>query len=300
MKGIITEIERFALKDGPGIRTVVFLKGCNMACKWCHNPETLSVKPQLMVYPEHCIGCGACVSACRFGAREIKEGKLTHNQSLCVNCGECVRNCYTGALVMSGKEMSIDEVLEEIMQDSAYYRNSGGGVTISGGEVSVQPEFAGLLLRELKKRKISTALETNLYSPWHVYESLLPWVDLLMFDIKAVTDELHRKWTGVGNQIILENAEKVAKSGIPCLIRTPVIPGVNDTEEEIGKIADYVKQFGGALYYELLLFNPLGESKYIALQTANEFAGTRPTAAEEINCLVAVAEKGSGMPVRVG
>ena len=261
MKGIITEIERFALKDGPGIRTTVFFKGCNMACKWCHNPETLSVRPQLMIYPDKCI---------------------------------------SGALVMSGKEMTVEEVMEEILQDRAYYRNSGGGVTLSGGEVSTQPEFALELLQALKKEGISTAIETNLHAPWSVYERMLPFLDLVMFDIKIFDEEAHRRWTGVSNRQILENAKKVAASGKPYLVRTPVIPGVNDTEEEIGSIANYVGTLGGAQYYELLLFNPLGESKYDALQMDNTFAGTRPTGEEGAARLKWVAAQTPGLSVRVG
>ena len=198
MKGIITEIERFALKDGPGIRTTVFFKGCNMACKWCHNPETLSVRPQLMIYPDKCIGCGACVEACRAGARTLgKNGALQYDRTACKHCGACAANCFSGALVMSGKEMTVEEVMEEILQDRAYYRNSGGGVTLSGGEVSTQPEFALELLQALKKEGISTAIETNLHAPWSVYERMLPFLDLVMFDIKIFDEEAHRRWTGV-------------------------------------------------------------------------------------------------------
>lgn len=300
LKGVLTEIERFSLKDGPGIRTTVFFKGCNMACKWCHNPETLSVKPQLMVYPKNCIGCGACIQACGTGARTLQDGKLCYDRSLCVNCGACARNCFTGALVMSGQEMTVEEVMEEVLQDRAYYRNSGGGVTLSGGELTTQPEFALELLTALKKEGISTALETNLYAPWSVYEKLLPVVDLMMFDIKLFDSAAHKKWTGVPNERILENAKKVAASGKPYLVRTPVIPGANDTEEEIGNIAEFVGKLGGAQYYELLLFNPLGESKYEALQAKNEFAGTRPTESEGASRLEQIARERSGIQVRVG
>ena len=201
---------------------------------------------------------------------------------------------------MSGKEMTVEEVMEEILQDRAYYRNSGGGVTLSGGEVSTQPEFALELLQALKKEGISTAIETNLHAPWSVYERMLPFLDLVMFDIKIFDEEAHRRWTGVSNRQILENAKKVAAYGKPYLVRTPVIPGVNDTEEEIGSIANYVGTLGGAQYYELLLFNPLGESKYDALQMDNTFAGTRPTGEEGAARLKWVAAQTPGLSVRVG
>lgn len=201
---------------------------------------------------------------------------------------------------MSGKEMTVEEVMSEVLQDRAYYRNSGGGVTLSGGEVSTQPEFAVELLKALKNENISTAIETNLYAPWKVYESLMPFVDLVMFDIKIFDNSTHKKLTGVSNQRILENAKRIADSGKPYLVRTPVIPGVNDNEEEIGNIAEYVGGLGGAQYYELLLFNPLGESKYDALQVKNDFAGTRPTKTEGAERLEQVAKRKSGLPVRIG
>ncbi|NBJ90114.1 glycyl-radical enzyme activating protein [Acutalibacter sp. 1XD8-36] len=300
MKGIITEIERFSLRDGPGIRTTVFLKGCNMACKWCHNPETLQIKPQLMVYPEKCLGCGACVRVCPSGARTIKDGALHYSRAICTGCGACANDCFTGALILSGREMTVEEVMEEILQDRAYYKNSGGGVTLSGGELTTQPEFARALLETVKAEGISTALETNMHAPWHVYESLLPLVDLVMFDIKIFDCEAHRKWTGVSNERVLENARKLAKTGKDFLVRTPVIPGVNDSQEEIGNIAEFAGSLGGAQYYELLLFNPLGESKYQALQTDNHFEGASPSPVKTADRLKQIAEERSGMPVRVG
>lgn len=299
MRGIITDIQRFSLKDGPGIRTTIFLKGCNMACKWCHNPETLSKKPQLLVYPAHCVGCGACVEVCAFGARRIVDRKLTYDRGKCTACGKCAENCFAGALVMSGREMSTEEVLEEAMQDSAYYKNSGGGITLSGGEITTQPEFAKDLLQAFKKEGVHTALETNMYAPWEVYEDLMPDVDLIMFDIKMFDNTLHKKWTGVENKRILENAKRVAESGKPYLVRTPVIPGVNDNEKEIGAIAEFIGSMGGAMYYELLRFNPLGESKYDALSASNVLAGTKPTDEAFTEKLRKAAEK-AGIPVVVG
>ena len=194
-----------------------------------------------MIYPDKCIGCGAVWSL--QGGSQNPRQKTVPCSTIAPpgkHCGACAANCFSGALVMSGKEMTVEEVMEEILQDRAYYRNSGGGVTLSGGEVSTQPEFALELLQALKKEGISTAIETNLHAPWSVYERMLPFLDLVMFDIKIFDEEAHRRWTGVSNRQILENAKKVAASGKPYLVRTPVIPGVNDTEEEIGSIANYV------------------------------------------------------------
>ncbi len=253
-----------------------------------------------MVYPEKCLGCGACVRACKSGARSIKDGRLRYDRALCTGCGACAGSCFTGALVLSGREMTVEQVMGEILQDRAYYENSGGGVTLSGGELTTQPEFAKALLEAIKAQGISTALETNMHAPWHIYESLLPLVDLVMFDIKIFDAAAHKKWTGVGNDRILKNAKRLAESGKDFLVRTPVIPGVNDAEEEIGNIAEFVGGLGGAQYYELLLFNPLGESKYQALEADNRFKGARPSPQDTAERLRRTAERRSGLPVRVG
>lgn len=271
MKGIVTDIQRFSLKDGPGIRTTVFLQGCNMACAWCHNPETISLTPQLLYYEDNCIHCGKC-----------REG------------------CFAGARVWSGKEMTAEEVLDEVFQDEAYYKNSGGGITISGGEVMLQPDFAYELLRSCKERGIHTAIETNLNVSWSRIEKLLPVLDLIMCDIKHMDDEKHRTWTGAGNALILANIKELAKNGVPVIIRTPVIPGVNQTKEEIAAIAGYIKESQvNLLYYELLNFNPLGDTKYKGLNKENCFYGQKP-ADEKLMQSLADAATAQGIPVRVG
>ena len=241
IKGTVTEIQRFSLKDGPGIRTTVFLKGCNMACRWCHNPETLSRAPQLMRYPGHCIACGMCIKVCENDAMTIMDGELLFSREKCTDCGKCSNECFSGTLKLAGMEITVDDVMKEVLQDIDYYKNSGGGLTISGGEVICQPEFTKALLEAAKNEGISTAIETNMHAEWSVYENLLPLLDLVMLDIKLSCDEAHLQWTGVGNKLLLENTRKLAETGTPLVIRTPVIPGVNDTEEEIGRIAEIVK-----------------------------------------------------------
>lgn len=300
MDGIITEIMRFSLKDGPGIRTTVFLKGCNMACKWCHNPETLSMRPQLMRYPQKCIGCGECVRACPNGALAAGDGSgggIIYYPEKCVSCGACAGDCFSGALVISGKKMSVGEVMAEIIQDMDYYRNSGGGVTISGGEAACQPDFTAELLKAARDAGIRTAIETNMHADWNAYEKMLPYLDLVMLDIKLSDDAVHEKWTGVGNATVLENARRI--SGLkPTIVRTPIIPGVTDDPGEIHKIAEIVKTLPNVTGFELLLYNPLGESKYEALGEAHEFKGARPQGAELAGRLLEAA-KASGVPVKI-
>ena len=300
MDGIVTEIMRFSLKDGPGIRTTVFLKGCNMVCKWCHNPETLSMAPQVMRYPAKCIGCGACIAACAHNALApdaSAAGGIAYSREKCVSCGACADKCYSGAIVVSGVKMSAGEVMAEVAQDIDYYRNSGGGLTISGGEAACQPEFTCELLGAAKRAGIQTAIETNMLAAWPVYEKMLPDLDLVMLDIKLSGDAAHREWTGAGNAGLLENAKRISEQK-PVIVRTPVIPGVNDNAEEIGKIAALVKELDNVICYELLLYNPLGESKYAALGENHEFAGARPAGAAQASALKEAA-MASGVPVKV-
>lgn len=217
----------------------------------------------------------------------------------CIHCGMCAEGCYAGAKVTAGAEMTLKEVMDEVLQDRAYYKKSGGGVTLTGGEVSVQSKFAVEILKACKTEGIHTAIETNLFAPWEIIESMIAWTDLVMFDIKLWDSKMHRELTGVGNEQILENAKKLSKTKIPLIVRTPVIPGVNDTEEEIWRIASFVSELKGVLYYELLKFNPLGENKYEALKMENNFRGIRPSSTEKTEALKHAAEIGN-LKVRVG
>jgi len=297
MDGIVTEVMRFSLKDGPGIRTTVFLKGCNMICKWCHNPETLSMKPQLMRYPEKCIGCGACVPACPNGALFADAGQIGYDRGKCVSCGACADTCFSGALVISGVKMSVEEVMAEIIQDADYYAGSGGGLTISGGEAACQPDFTVALLKAAKEAGIQTAIESNMLADWSVYEKMLPYLDLVMLDIKLSDETEHKNWTGAGVSGIIENAAKISALR-PTIVRTPIIPGVNDNAAEIGRIANIVKDLSNIISYELLLYNPLGESKYEALGAGNAFKGARPSD-RELSDALQEAAGASGVPVKL-
>lgn len=298
MKGIVTDIQRFSLHDGPGIRTTVFLKGCNMRCAWCHNPETLSTEPQLLLHAEKCIGCGACYASCKTGARSIADGLAAYDRQLCRACGACADVCFSGALELSGRPMTAGEVMAEVLQDADYYSHSGGGLTLSGGEAMCQADFALEVLKLGRAAGVSTAVETNLNYPWEVLAKALPYLDLVMFDIKHLDDGEHRKWTGVSNKTILENARRLLYSGIPVIVRTPVIPGATDSEAVIGAIARFIQGSPDLQSYELLNFNPLGGDKYAGLGMGNAFASARPLPDDRLDELAAAARV-CGAAVRV-
>ena len=224
---------------------------------------------------------------------------MVYDRSKCEDEGRCAQVCFSGALEVCGFEADVDRVLFEVMQDEAYYARSGGGVTLSGGEVLLQPAFALDLLRALRARGVHTAIESNLNVPFSVLEPLLPELDLVMCDLKTWDDDLHRKYTGVSNARIKENIERLKETGVPVIVRTPVIPGVNDRPEEISAIAAFAAQLPNLLYYELLNFNPLGSSKYLALDVENAFATARPLPEEKIQSL-ADAARGVCPSVRVG
>ncbi len=290
MVGMITDIQRFSLNDGPGIRTTVFFKGCDMRCAWCHNPETISPQRELHYHSRNCIDCFHCVEVCPVGAHGNRQGKHSFDPALCIGCGNCAEICYPGAMEMSGKSMSVQQVMEEILQDKPYYADSGGGVTLSGGEVLCQLPFAVALAKACRAEGIPVAIETNLNLPFEGMRPLLEQLDLVMCDIKLYDPGAHQKWVGADNSRVLENVKKLAEAGVPIIVRTPLIPGATDSEENIGSIAGFLAGAENLRYYELLNFNPLGASKYDSLSRSNPFADARPLPQEKLLALQAVAE----------
>ncbi len=290
MNGIVTDIQRFSLNDGAGIRTTVFLKGCNMKCSWCHNPETISAHSQLMFYENKCIGCGKCFQACPQGAHKMASGKHVIDRNLCTNCGKCTEICYAEALVMCGKLMSTDDVMKQVRQDKAYYDASHGGVTISGGEVLCNSAFAEELADKCHAEGIEVAIETNLSIPFEKANRLFEKVDFIMCDLKIFEDALHKEYTGISNKVVLENIKKLDGLNKPVIVRTPLIPGVTDTKENISAIAKYIKGMKNLQRYELLNFNPLGEGKYRSLDKENAFEKARPLSEDALTDIVACLE----------
>ena len=259
MTGLLFDIVRNSFVDGPGIRTTVFFKGCNLHCAWCHNPESQSIKPQMLFYADKCKSCGKCRAVCP-------------TPDACTLCGKCTFYCPADARKICGKEYTPEEVLEEVVKDKTFYENSGGGVTFSGGECMLQVEFLQELLKKCKEKGIHTAVDTAGHVPFACFEKILPYTDLFLYDIKLFDSQKHKLYVGVGNERILENLKKLFQAGVKIWIRIPVIPGVNDSPEEMQKIKAFISQCGKPEKVELLPYHAMGEHKYRALgKTAEVF-----------------------------
>ena len=253
MKATIFDIARGSYVDGPGIRTTVFFKGCNLRCAWCHNPESQSPKIQLMFYQNRCTGCGKCKEKC------------PHCLEHCDACGNCVIYCPSDARSVCGKEYSVDDVLSVILKDKIFYETSGGGVTFSGGECMLQADFLVELLKKCKEDHIETAVDTAGHISFETFERLLPYTDLFLYDVKCMDSARHKKYVGVGNELILDNLAKLLEKGAKIIIRVPVIVGVNDSKEEMLALKSFLDSHGGAHAVELLPYHAMGEHKYAAI-----------------------------------
>ncbi len=299
MQGIITQIQRFSVHDGPGIRTTVFFKGCNLRCFWCHNPETHRLEPELQLQLARCIGCGACLAICPVGAHRLEDGQRRFDRELCQACGRCAAECYAEALVLVGRQVSVEEVMADILADRPFYESSDGGVTLSGGEPLLQPAFAAALLAACRVAGLHTAIETAAHVPWERLEALLPLLDLIMLDIKLLDDAAHREVTGVSNRRILENARRLGATGVPLIVRTPVVPGVNDTAEAIGAIAQWIAPLPNLARYELLPFHPMAAGKYESLERAYAARNLARPTPENMEALADIA-RWHGLAVHCG
>lgn len=256
-----------------------------MACAWCHNPETISLEPELLYFPDRCTGCEACIPVCPANAIELAGDRVAINRDRCTNCGLCVDVCFSGALEMTGQTYTVDQVMDEVLQDKLYYDNSGGGITLSGGEAMLQTDFALAILKRCKQNGLQTAIETNLNYPLHLLERLSPHLDLIMADLKLVDDQKHTAVTERTNALILANIKQLDNLDLPYIIRTPVIPDVNDNVNEISAIASQLKSLKNMLYLELLNFNPLGDSKYRGLERLNPYYNVKPLSDEALAVL---------------
>lgn len=288
--GLITDVKKFAVHDGPGIRTTVFLKGCPLHCLWCHNPETQSTRPQVGYLAIECIGCGRCVGVCPQDALHLTEAGIIRKAERCTGCGACAEVCPAGAMVLYGRGVSVDEVICEVEKDRPFYENSGGGMTLSGGEPLLQPEFCAALLRTAADRGLGTCLDTCGHVPWAALEAVVADTDLFLYDLKLIDSARHAEATGCGNELILGNLLRLAQTGSNVIVRVPVVPGANATEQDIAAIASFVADLPGAIDIELLAYHELGESKFKRLGLEYPLAGLRPPGGELMAALARVVE----------
>jgi pyruvate formate lyase activating enzyme len=289
--GLIADIERFALHDGPGIRTLVFLKGCPLGCLWCSSPHTRRGAPELLYDRRLCSASGRCVEVCPQDAITLAaEGGIEIDRELCDGCGDCVEVCPSGALELSGRLVTAPQLLEEVTRDEGFYRRSGGGVTLGGGEPTAQAEFAVEFLRLCKRRFLHTAMETCGHVEWSILDRLLDTLDLVYMDIKHMDEEHHRRFTGVSNRIILANVERTA-GRCQVILRLPVIPGFNDSEENVIATARFAASLGdGCRRLELLPYHRLGIDHYRRLGEDYALEGVEPPGPRELEKLRSIAE----------
>jgi pyruvate formate lyase activating enzyme len=301
-KGIVFNIERFAIHDGPGIRTVVFLKGCPLKCVWCSTVDSQYPLPEMEYFADKCTQCGKCIEICPTGAiYAADDGRIVTDRNLCDNCGKCVDICPNSARTVAGMEMTVEQVLEEIEKDIMFYTNSGGGMTLSGGEPTMQPEFALEILKGCKRMGIHTAIETCGYVKWDILDGILRYLDLVYMDIKHMSIEEHKKLTSRENDLIHANARKLAEKypDTPFVIRIPVIPECNDTDENIAATARFVSELKGTHRIELLPYHRFGIHKYEALSREYTLSDLQTLSEERMNTLAALVES-YGIEASVG
>lgn len=262
LKGIIFDIQKFCLHDGPGIRTTVFFKGCNLSCKWCHNPESISPKKQLSFDTNKCTLCGECVKVCPNKVHEILSSRHEVYFEKCTSCGLCIDVCVPDALKILGREVSIEEILYEVKKDRKFYEESGGGVTLSGGECTLQFDFTLQLLEELKKLEIHTCVETNAMLKEEKLAMLVPFTDIFLLDYKLTDKKLHADYTGKHNTQVLSNIELLDSLGAKVVLRCPIIPGVNDTEDHLKEIARISREYRCIEYAEVMPYHSIGRDKW--------------------------------------
>lgn len=277
--GIVFDIERCSMYDGPGIRTTIFLKGCPLSCKWCHNPESQNPLPELAFFAEKCIHCGKCAEICP-SVHQIsaRSHKVYHHK--CTRCGKCIENCPTNALKIIGKTYQLREIMDIVTKDKSYFDTTGGGITVSGGEPFSQYLFLKELLKCAKAEKIHTCIETSGFTTQEKLDGILPFTDLFLFDYKVTSPELHRSFTGVDNQTILNNFRYLYSCGQQIILRCPIIPGYNDTNDHFQSICKLEKQYPSLVGIEIMPYHSLGREKARSINKSYEI--TAPTVDEPI------------------
>jgi pyruvate formate lyase activating enzyme len=275
LKGTIFDIKKYAIHDGPGIRTTIFFQGCPLNCWWCHNPESQSSRSVLMYRANRCSLCQTCIEVCPQNGISLKGTTIT-DRSKCDLCGECAAACYYGAREISGKSMTIAEVMAAIQRDVPFYDQSGGGVTFSGGEPLLQRRFLAEVLRECNAQDIHTVVDTSGFASWEVFESIRQDVNLFLYDLKILDDQRHQQYTGVSNLLILNNLQRLAESGAQIFVRIPLIPGINDDEENLKESAALIAGLPNIRAVELMAYHDIAEAKYESLGMDYQLPHTSP------------------------
>lgn len=296
---LISNIQRFSTKDGPGIRTTVFFKGCPLRCKWCHNPETHLSGYEIMYNRENCTLCGRCVVSCPEGAVSIENDTVITDIKKCTACGRCTDECYYNAREISGKAMDFDHIADIIERDVAFYSSSGGGVTFSGGECVLYPEMLTKLLKFCKSRRIHTAVDTSGFATFDVFEKIMPFTDLFLYDIKAYSSELHQQLTGVPNDIIWDNLEKLCKAGADVNLRLPVIEGCNADLADIEKTAEKCSSLG-IKKVNILPYHDMGKYKYTKLGREYDGNSMSTPSEEKLEKIKEIFEKYLFSDIKIG
>lgn len=296
LTALVVNIQHFSTHDGPGIRSTVFLKGCSLACKWCCNPETMAPRAELAFNPERCIGagqCGHCLPTCPEGALTIMAGKIAIDLERCNGCGKCAEACPSQALKLFGRRMGVAEVLEAVTRDEIFYGESGGGLTLSGGECLLQPRFASALLAAARQRGLNTAIETAGNVPWSFMAMVLPYVDVMLHDFKLSDPAAHRTYTGADNRRILDNYRRAYDDfpDVRFVARIPLIRGVNDNEAHIRAVLEFIRPFPNVIELELLPFHDFGASKYALVGRRYEIEDGEPPTPETLEYLRSLIRK---------
>ena len=300
MKGLVYDIQRFAIHDGPGIRTLVYMKGCPLKCLWCSSPQTQKFSTDLLYIKTNCKNSLRCVDVCPEKAITFSDKEeIEINKKLCNSCGQCVDACPNKALKLVGELRTVEELFQDVMKDSNFYRRSGGGVTIGGGEPTMQHKFVTALLKKCKETYVHTAMETCGYVKWEFLEEILEHIDLLYIDIKHMDSNIHKEITGVPNEIILENARKASEMR-PIIIRIPLIPGLNDSEENLLKTGKFAAELGeNLLRIDLLPYHKFGTGTYEQLGREYELKDIEPPSEEHMKKLKKLVES-CGMKAQIG
>jgi pyruvate formate lyase activating enzyme len=289
--GIIFDLRRFSIHDGPGIRTTVFLKGCPLDCWWCHNPESQSPKIEKYFRPARCIHCMACLEGCPEKAITEVNGLIQTNQERCTLCGECAQVCYSEASEMAGQRVSVEYVLAEIKRDLLFYDESGGGATLSGGEPLMQAAFTQSILQACREEEIHTALDTSGFAAWEIIDRIRPFVNLFLYDLKLLDDAQHRHYTGVSNRLILDNLQKLSAAGHAIHIRIPIIPGVNDSLENLQASAEWIARLKNIQRVDLLPYHNSAAAKYERLGLVYRLPDLKDMESDKIEEIVYIFSK---------